>query len=88
MKVRWHASSALLRAAARMMSLCSVSVSDTGAVVPKSTATAENDATGVKTTATTDSQGAYRFTNLPVGSYTLTASVLGFAVGTLKGVQV
>jgi hypothetical protein len=64
-------------------------VSDaTGAMVPNVTVTATNDGTGVKTTATTDDQGGYRFANLPVGSYTLSASATGFTTATVKGVQI
>ena len=59
-----------------------------GAMIPKATVTAENDATGVKYTATTDSAGGYRFSNLPVGTYTVTATATGFALGTVKNVQV
>ena len=60
----------------------------TGAMIPNVTITATNDATGVKITTTTDTEGAYRLANLPPGSYTLTASTTGFATTTLKGVQV
>ena len=59
-----------------------------GAMIPKATVTAQNDATGVKYTATTDPEGAYRFSNLPVGTYTVTATATGFSTGTVKNVQV
>ena len=60
----------------------------TGAAVPQATVTATNDATGVKATAVTDAGGAYRFANLPVGTYSLNASATGFATATVKSVQV
>src|ERR1700736_6900547 len=59
-----------------------------GARIPKAMVTAQNDATGVKYTATADSEGGFRFSNLPVGNYTLTASATGFATGTVKDVKV
>jgi Carboxypeptidase regulatory-like domain len=59
-----------------------------GAVVPNVLVVAENDATGVRTSATTGADGAYRLSNLPVGSYTVSASATGFAQATLKNVSV
>lgn len=59
-----------------------------GAMIPMATVTAQNDATGVKYTAMTDSQGAYRFSNLPVGTYTVTATATGFSTATVKDVAV
>ena len=63
-------------------------VDNTGALVPKVTITATNQATDVKTTTTTNASGEYRFTNLPVGSYTLSASAQGFATVGVKDVLV
>ncbi|HYL37885.1 MAG TPA: carboxypeptidase regulatory-like domain-containing protein [Bryobacteraceae bacterium] len=60
----------------------------TGGVVAKATVTATNDATQVKSTTTTDSNGGYRFSNLPIGTYTVAASATGFATATVKQVQV
>ena len=54
----------------------------TGAVVPNATVEAENTATGVKYTTRTDANGFYRFNNVPVGTYNVTASATGF--GTVK----
>ena len=59
-----------------------------GAAVPNVTVTATNDATGVKTSVTSNSAGEYRFTNLLAGTYTLTAAASGFGATTLKNVQV
>src|SRR5579862_3424948 len=50
-----------------------------GAVVPKAKVVAENVATGVKSAATTDAEGNYRFNDLLIGPYTITASASGFA---------
>ncbi len=57
-----------------------------GGSVMNATVTAENEATGIKATAQTNDQGTYRFTNLPVGSYTVTASASGFSTAKLKNV--
>jgi len=56
--------------------------------VPNVTVTAHNDATGVENTATSTSAGEYHFYNLPVGSYTISASATGFTKAELKGVAV
>src|ERR1051326_2704088 len=63
-------------------------VDNTGALVPNVSITATNQATNVKTTTTTNASGEYRFTNLPVGSYTLSASAQGFSTTGVKDVQV
>ncbi|MBV8050855.1 MAG: TonB-dependent receptor [Acidobacteriaceae bacterium] len=58
-----------------------------GAVVPGANVTLKNNATGASQTATTNSAGAYRFSLLPPGSYTVTAAAQGFQ-GTSQRVQV
>ncbi|MEA2204695.1 MAG: hypothetical protein QOE77_1471 [Blastocatellia bacterium] len=55
-----------------------------GALVTGATVEALNDNTGDKRTATTDDNGAYSITNLPVGTYTVTANATGFAPATAK----
>jgi hypothetical protein len=57
-----------------------------GAVVAGATVTAVNQGTGVKSTTSTSSTGEYRFGNLPIGKYTITASAQGFASSTIKDV--
>jgi Carboxypeptidase regulatory-like domain/TonB dependent receptor len=59
-----------------------------GAAIPNATVVALDDSTGVRTTAQTNAGGVYRFTNLPAGRYTLTASAAGFTTDTLKNVDV
>ncbi len=60
-------------------------VSDSsGGAIPGATIELENLATGVKTITRTDAQGAYRFNNVPVGLYTLTASNSGFTTTKLE----
>ena len=63
-------------------------VDATGAVIPGVLLVAENEATGVKTSATTAVEGGYRLSNLAVGNYTLTASGAGFSTLHLKDVSV
>ena len=50
-----------------------------GAVVPNATVVLKNNATGATHTTTTTSSGAYRFSLLPPGSYTVSASAQGFS---------
>src|SRR5438094_876429 len=49
-----------------------------GAALQGATVTASNEATNVKTAVTANAEGTYRFTNLLVGSYTITAAAKGF----------
>ena len=60
----------------------------TGGVLPRVTIVLDSDATGRRTSAATDANGAYRFSNLPVGTYTMTASAAGFVAATIKNVTV
>lgn len=50
-----------------------------GAVVPGAQVVAENVATGVKTSAQTNSDGVYTLRFLPIGTYTVTIDAKGFA---------
>lgn len=55
-------------------------VSDpSGALVTGATVTAENTATGVRTSAKTNSSGVYTIRFLPIGTYTVTVVASGFA---------
>ena len=49
-----------------------------GAVVPKATVAIKNNSTGATRTVTSNAAGAYRFSLLPPGNYTVTASAPGF----------
>jgi hypothetical protein len=63
------------------------SVTDaTGATVPGATIELKNEATGVRFTTTGGSNGEYRFNNVPVGHYDVTATATGFTAATLKNV--
>lgn len=64
-------------------------VSDqSGAALPVASVTAENEATGVKTTAVVNPDGVYRLSNLPVGSYTIAASAKGFSNSSVRGLRI
>jgi hypothetical protein len=60
----------------------------TGAVVPGASVTAENVATGVKSQATTSPEGIYKFNNVPVGTYNITAKKTGFTDVVLRNLAV
>ena len=60
----------------------------TGAGVPNANVETTNEATNLKSSAKTNSNGEYRFTNLPPGSYTLTGSAAGFSTASLKDVAI
>jgi len=59
----------------------------TGAVLPGVEITAKNNATGVTTTALTNESGAYSFTTLPPGVYTVSAALAGFQSRNYTDVQ-
>ncbi len=60
----------------------------TGAVVPNSTVSATNEATGVVYTGKSNDSGQYRISNLPEGTYDVRTAVPGFVPSLLKGVAV
>jgi hypothetical protein len=51
----------------------------TGAIVPNATVSIKNPVSGYTRTTTSDSQGRYQFTNLPLNPYHLVVTVQGFA---------
>jgi hypothetical protein len=59
-----------------------------GKVIPDATVGARNTATGVIAETKSDQSGAYRFNNLPVGSYNVTVSSAGFASTQLKDLSI
>ena len=63
-------------------------VSDsTGAVVPGTTVTVKNQATGLESTTTTDTAGAYLFPTLPIGTYRLEIKATNFQGVVLTDIQ-
>jgi len=65
------------------------SVTDkTGALVPNAQVTATNTQTNVKYPATANGSGEYRISNLPPGTYDVSASAPGFNTQTEKGFEV
>lgn len=61
---------------------------DTGAVLPGVTVEAQSPARLGTATTVTDGQGAYRLENLPVGIYTVTFALSGFATVKHEGIRV
>lgn len=59
-----------------------------GAVVSGATVTAENTATGVKTTATTNAVGVYNIRFLPIGTYQVAVTASGFTSSTVHPFQI
>src|SRR5579884_2868694 len=55
-----------------------------GAVLPRASVTATNNATGLTRSTLTSDSGTYDFVHLPVGDYTVTAEQKGFSKGTSK----
>src|SRR5258708_10253493 len=63
-------------------------VSDpTGAVIPKAVVTVTNTQTGAKRSDTSDSEGRYTIPQLPPGTYSLTAQVVGFNDVTIQRIE-
>jgi Carboxypeptidase regulatory-like domain len=79
---------ALVHAQAISGDLTGTVVDSSGGAIPNADVVALNDATGVRSSGQTGANGVYRFSNLPVGRYTVSASATGFAADTLKNVDV
>lgn len=60
----------------------------TGSVVPGATVSAENPATGLKRSATTDASGNYQFTDLPPGTYNITFTAANFGTSSSKAIPI
>lgn len=60
----------------------------TGAAVTNAQVGLESTSTGVKITAKTGADGSYRFSNVPVGGYTVTVDAPSFAAAVVRGVEV
>src|SRR5262245_15437735 len=61
---------------------------DTGAVMPGVTVEAQSPARLGTVTSVSDGLGAYRLENLPVGVYTITFAISGFATVKQEGIRV
>lgn len=59
-----------------------------GAVIAHAAVVATNEATGVKFTATSQGDGGYLFPQLPIGTYTITASFSGFKSFSASGIVI
>ncbi len=78
----------MLRAQAISGDLTGSVLDASGGAIPGATVIATNDATGIKSTTAATDDGVYRFSNLPVGKYTITASASGFAADTVKNLDI
>jgi hypothetical protein len=64
-------------------------VSDpSGSALPNANLELVDESTGVRTTKTTEANGQYRFTNLPIGKYDLSVSANGFTTSTFKAISI
>ncbi len=63
-------------------------VDPSGAAVPNASVEITHVATGTKTGTKTNADGQYRFNNIPIGLYNVTATAQGFATATLKNVDI
>jgi hypothetical protein len=63
-------------------------VDPSGAAVPNSALTLTDQATGAERKATSNAQGDFTFLQVPVGTYTITATKEGFKTVSQKGVEV
>ncbi len=75
----WMATPALMGQSLVSGDLTGTVMDPTGAVVPNATVTLKNNATGAIRNTNSNAAGAYRFSLLPPGSYTVTASAQGFS---------
>src|ERR1700756_3928483 len=65
------------------------SVTDpTGVLIPNATVTATNQGTGGKSVTHPNNAGVYRFSDLPIGTYTVTVTAPGFTTKTSTGVLI
>src|SRR3954454_774374 len=63
-------------------------VSDSsGAVVPMALVTINNEDTGLRQTATTDTEGRYNFPRLVIGNYAISVSATGFKTVSQTGIN-
>ena len=80
--------SAAVLAQSPLGTISGLATDPSGAAIPSVQVTLQNDATGVKTTAASNSAGNYLLPNLTPGTYTLTAEAKGLRRIELKGLAV
>jgi hypothetical protein len=68
--------------------LLGIVTDSTGAAIPNAKVAATNMDTGVARSSSTDAKGGYRFANVAVGRYEVTATAAGFAGHSMKNVSV
>ena len=60
----------------------------TSGAIPNASVVATNTATGIQTSATSSATGQYRLTNLPVGTYDVKVTAVGFNAAQVRGLTV
>jgi outer membrane receptor protein involved in Fe transport len=93
MKVRWGIAlvvfvSSIVSAQTFRGGIQGTVTDSSGAAVAQAQVKIVNEGTGLERNVMTDESGNYTATELPLGSYVVTASKQGFSTSTLKGVQV
>jgi hypothetical protein len=63
-------------------------VDPSGAAVPNANVEIKNEDTAVKLTTQTNSDGQYRFNNIPVGRYDITVNAPGFTASSLRNIDI
>ncbi len=74
----------LLAQTAQVGTITGLVKDQTGAVLPGVTLEAKHQEKGLTRSTTTDSSGRFRMPSIPLGPYTITATLSGFATATLK----
>ena len=76
-----------LRAQATSGNIVGTVTDQSGAAISGSTVKAVNQSTGIETSLQTNSNGEFRFVNLPAGTYNITASASNFTAFTVQNFQ-
>src|SRR5215813_11037620 len=80
--------SALLSAQTFRGGVTGVVTDSSGAAVPQAKVKVVNEGTGLERNVETDAEGNYTVTELPLGSYAVSATKHGFSTRVLRGVRV
>src|SRR6476619_6371101 len=63
-------------------------VDTSGAVIPGADVSAKHNATGVASSAVTNSDGLFSIPSLPIGTYTVTVTLQGFKIAVIQNVVI
>ncbi len=76
------------QAGATTASIAGTVIDSTGAVLPGADVTVKDMGTGTTYTAVTGSRGEFNVPALPIGTYSVTVSLMGFKTAVVSGVPV